>query len=737
MLAMSSKKAIMSSDHRSRLLKYFGDTRLRFVFVVIFYLFFTVMYMGPSTWNCKDTLIGFGDSTGGPIWRNSLKPSQPFFGGPEKMTNFPFGEDLYSPVGIVAAGQTLEMRTISKVVGPVCAYNAMNIIGFLSTAILMFWFVYYLTKRYWIGLVAGYIVSFTPYAQSKVGGHPSYGYTSLLILVFWAVHHLIKRSNIKSAAYLAIILACCFYFDPYFILLAGTVIAAILLAWIMLEVRSRNSIRDLVQKNTNLFKTVLVSIGMFGILVSPLVYTRVKSAALINAQTGAVRGDIEAAAMLCSNLPLDYLLPDPYNNNLVKYLGSRYTRTNIKLRHWCGPGESRVSISLTVMAVILLALVAIVWERLVGRKSRTIKIAYDKQLFITSVLFLAVISFLIGMPPRIHGVLMPSGLIIKATSTWRIFAREFLLLNFAAAVAFVLSLSYIYDSVKKYNYKRVLNVVLVVLFLCIALEYQVHDSFRPFNFSYTRDVPKIYRRIADDPEINAIAEYPLDRSGVEYDSVVYYLTMQVVHGKPILNSDVAISKEEGLHIGIKDLTDPQTLPVLRGLGIKYITIHGLTSEQVLAKTTQLEIIKEETPIVYGLTMVRGAPTNNIILAKIRPGVAVDVAVTLGKGFLINLDLMKTPIDMKYEVASGMELSTRGLWQKNSIKQVAVCFDVATAIVGDSGQLEVNINDRVLKTIPIDNHLKNIDFVSPLGAKITLRYKDGHNLVLDNIGCLVD
>jgi hypothetical protein len=220
------------------------------------------MYMGPSTWNCKDTLIGFGDSTGGPIWRNSLKPSQPFFGGPEKMTNFPFGEDLYSPVGIVAAGQTLEMRTISKVVGPVCAYNAMNIIGFLSTAILMFWFVYYLTKRYWIGLVAGYIVSFTPYAQTKVGGHPSYGYTSLLILVFWAVHHLIKRSNIKSAAYLAIILACCFYFDPYFILLAGTVIAAILLAWIMLEVRSRNSIRDLLQKNTNLFKIVLVSIGM-------------------------------------------------------------------------------------------------------------------------------------------------------------------------------------------------------------------------------------------------------------------------------------------------------------------------------------------------------------------------------------------------------------------------------------------------------------------------------------------
>lgn len=193
---------------------------------------------------------------------------------------------------------------------------------------------------------------------------------------------------------------------------------------------------------------------MFGILVSPLVYTRVKSAVLINAQTGAVRGDIEAAAMLCSNLPLDYLLPDPYNNNLVKYLGSRYTRTNIKLRHWCGPGESRVSISLTVVAVISLVFVAIVWERLVGRKSRTIKIAYGKQLFITSVLFLAVISFLIGMPPRIHGVLMPSGLIIKATSTWRIFAREFLLVNFAAAVAFVLSLSYIYDSVKNITTKE-------------------------------------------------------------------------------------------------------------------------------------------------------------------------------------------------------------------------------------------------------------------------------------------
>jgi len=139
------------------------------VLVIIFYMLATVYYMGPAALNCSDSIYGFGDSTAGPIWRAGIEPAQPIFGGYETVTNFPEGESLYSPVGYATTAQTIPLRILSKIVGPVCAYNSFNIIGYIFTAMIMFKFIQYLTKRKWVALLAGFALSFTPYVQSKVG----------------------------------------------------------------------------------------------------------------------------------------------------------------------------------------------------------------------------------------------------------------------------------------------------------------------------------------------------------------------------------------------------------------------------------------------------------------------------------------------------------------------------------------------------------------------------------------
>ena len=58
--------------------------------------------MTPQLLHCQTVVYGFGDSTGGPIWRFSVDPSNPLWGF-EHVTNYPYGESLSSPVNWISA----------------------------------------------------------------------------------------------------------------------------------------------------------------------------------------------------------------------------------------------------------------------------------------------------------------------------------------------------------------------------------------------------------------------------------------------------------------------------------------------------------------------------------------------------------------------------------------------------------------------------------------------------------
>lgn len=704
------------------------------ILVVASYLFFVVFYMGPSIWNCSDTLSGLGDSTGGPVWRAGLEPKQPLLGGPEKFTNFPSGENLYSPVGVVSVEQTLMMSGLSKLVGPVCAYNTINVLGYMSTALVMFFFVLYLLRNRWIAWFAGYAVAFTPYAQSKVGGHPSYGYASLLLAVFWLTLHIIKRKRWVHGVGLGVALAVCSYFDPYFILLAGTVLVPTLLVWMVQAILAYRRGGKQREGAIQTLKVFLVALASFSVLIAPLVIIRIKDAAVINSSTGAVRGNIEDAAMKCSNFPHDYLLPDPYNNSLVRLLGPGYTAKNISARHWCGAGESRVSISLVIIGLSTVGAIVLLWERVNARRLRLSKLLnYNATLAIGAVLLVAVAALLLGLPPRIGGYLMPSGVVIMLTKTWRIFAREYLVLNMMLVILSAIMLSYFYQSFKG-RFKKTLIFLFIGLSAVVMFEYQIHDAFIPFTFSYKRDVPKIYHQIRDNPDITALAEYPIDRTGIEADSIVYYLTMQTVHRKNILNSAATTNVNEKLHVAIKDITDPQTIPILRSLGIRYITIHGLTAKQVQAKTDQLEIVAEETPPVYGLTMLRAAPTNTFVLAKIIDGPSVDYAVTINKGYAVNLEIMKSSVDLEYETIPNSELSVTSLYGRKPAESNNVCFDLKMAAIGDASDVIVSVNGKPQQTVAITDKYSTVRLDAKSGDTIKINNLKQHNTRINNLGC---
>lgn len=702
------------------------------------YIFFVAFYMGPAFYKCNDSLYGFGDSTAGPIWKESLKPNLPVLGGYENATNYPKGESLYSPVNYASLVQSVVIKGMSTSVGPVCSYNLYNIFGYLTTALMMFAFILYLTRSRWISLLAGYAVSFTPYVQSKIGGHPSYGYAALLIALIWLTLHLISHRKKIHATLLGIVLGICAYFDPYFILLAITVVLPVVIVWACVGAK-KSGVRFKIDRSAIVrwFKPFILTIIIFAIIVTPLLVIRIKDAGIINASVSGVRGNVTAAAMLCSNKPLDYLLPDPRNEYMLKIFGPHFSVVDMKYRNWCGYGESRVSLSLTMLFVVLLALIIVTWDRLNKRRQDLNKfLPYNTKLVVGSIVGIGLLAFLFGLPPTIHGIITPTGVILKITEMWRIFAREYLLVNVSLAIAFAIILKY-FSTTKVFVKKRILKAILfAVLFMGIFAEYQINDPFSPPTFSYSRDIPQVYRQIHDNPNIKVLAEYPIDRMGVEYDSTVYYLTMQAVHGKKLLNSAAIKDGNENIHIALKDLTDPQTIPALRYLGIHYVVIHGEKEETITSKLKNVEVIGRSNPAVYALTMVRPDVNHDIILVKLLDGPTSPSVLTLEKGFVVNLDIMHSPIGMEYEAVQDTQLKVTSLDDKK-LSTATQCFDVKMSLPTDSADLSVRVNGEQTQLISINGNYTTVEVNAKSDDVITLHNSKGYNMRLNNLGCKVE
>jgi len=306
----------------------------------------------------------------------------------------------------------------------------------------------------------------------------------LLVALIWLFILAVKGGRTIHRLGLGVVLALCCYFDPYFILLAITVAAPTTLVWITASIfsvrRNRLSQKAFVAN----LKGLILAFLAFVVFITPLAVLRIKESALINSTTSAVRGDVFVAAQQCSNYPLDYILPDPLNVHLTKILGPVYLRTNVKLRHWCGLGESRVSISLVALGLVAIGLIVMIWEK-INRRKIDLRLPLPTNMVLGVLYSIALTALLLGLPPRIGGRLMPSGYILQITETWRIFAREYVVLNLAVVSIFSLSLHYFADVIPK----RARTLLYLLCFCLIIAEYQINPPFQPPVFSYGRDVP--------------------------------------------------------------------------------------------------------------------------------------------------------------------------------------------------------------------------------------------------------
>jgi len=695
--------------------------------------------MGPSVWNCDTTLYGFGDNTAGPVWRFGLEPAQPPLGSYQYQTNYPVGEELYSPTSASLAGQSVLIWGASRTFGPICGYNIVNMVGFFASAAVMFGFIFALTKKRWIAWLAGFAVSFSPYYQMKVGGHPGYGYQALLIACVWALFNLIKYKRKKDVVILSLLLATSFYFDPYFSLLTTALVVPIVLTWFGLvwyrskppRLRSFISAKDI--------KLLLLSGLLFVVLLTPLVYVIVKNSNQISTSVAALRGNVLFEAKACSNLPYEYALPFVLHPVFSRAIGKEdYTGVIDHLHNGfsCGIGEDTVGVSMAILAVTLLGLIVMTWEKIQKRKLN-FDLGYDKKLILYGMLAVLVTALLLGLPPiRMFGIIpTPSYALLEITTTWRTLTRFYVIVNFATITLFTVVLMFALSNLKKY--KKIIKIIFVLIILSVFVEYL---AFRPFTgnklstFDYSKDVPVVYNWLRDQNDIKVVAEYPIERSGGESNAMAFYLSMQVAHKKILFNGNIPISEEEDLRASLKDLSDPQTLPVLRAVGVDAVVIHGLTVSEV-ENIKGLEILRAEPQSGFNILAFTPLVKNdNTIIARITAEPQVTM-LSFEEGFVRNAEIIRSAIDWEYEALNNSLMRVSSMPGSQNIPEVAERQCFAIRLSGELDKSSVNIDaDESADTKEFMLGSEYI-YVS-INAKDSIRITnvDGFNFRIKDLGC---
>jgi hypothetical protein len=313
-------------------------------------------------------------------------------------------------------------------------------------------------------------------------------------------------------------------------------------------------------------------------------------------------------------------------------------------------------------------------------------------------------------------------------------------INIAVVLLFAISLVYFNQELKL---KRVTNAIIyMILFLFIFIQYQTYHPFQGFEhakFSYNNS-PQGYFWLKEQKDIKSIVEYPIEKAA-EANSQGYYLSMQIVHKKPMLNSVLSNSPDEPVRSSIKNLYDPQTIPVLHTLGVNAIVIHGVDPAEI-EKIPHLAVIYKETPSLGTRLPESPAITKNFfVIAKILDDAPLPInSIQFLDNFPRNSTIQTSAIDWQYEVPTGSRIAYLKIPTKSTLaisRQAnvgEVCFMVKMALLGDSGQLVIKDNKNININIDIDDQYKNVRFATDVNDVIKLKSSNGHNMRLTNIGC---
>lgn len=575
---------------------------LKILSVTLFFSLMTALHMGSALFDCTSTIMGGpGDATSGGIWLNWLY--EKLGAGPwsfhSSYTNAPLGERIWHPIFVTLLLVQVPMWVLTKFMNPVCSWNAMVFAGFLGSALMMYGFVRWLTRDSYAALFAGYAYAFSPFHMYKAQGHIGYLHSYLLVALLWAFLALWKNPSWRKALLFGLSYGLLFYTDGYYILIGTVGALALVLAAIVHSLVMHRSRSHLTAHLRYLTGAGFVALG----LIAPLGWIYVNSTAEVSAAISHNEGELTTYS---ARLP-EYLVPARNHPVFSQFFGS-YQDAHLHLSNY---SEQTLFLGWTVMLLAGSYLLVRLYRRARRREHDE---ALAQSGLVTTVLVVAALAGLVfSAPPKFDllGIDLygPNRFVFRLLPLWRVYSRFFLLVHAAVVGLAGLALAH--------WLRRIIPVARGLTFgLLISLLAFEMLTFPPRTEWNYRKVPAEYKWLRGQQDADVVAEYPM--SIPPAPEAYNYLTFQVVHEKPLINSAQVQGSRQPLRNGIYGLADPQTVPVLRRLGTDVVLVHS--------------DIYPPLPNSLPKGLALAARFGKTLALTVSDGPRADVALTVTKGF---------------------------------------------------------------------------------------------------------
>jgi hypothetical protein len=427
---------------------------------------------------------------------------------------------------------------IGLVVGATAAYSLVTLFGYVASGMAMFLLVRKVTRNAWAALIVGWAFAFYPFAELNGQGHNAHVHGWVFVLIVWRGLALHEKPTVRNAVWLGLASVLAMASNPYFILFGAVVLATFGVwelgyAWVNGRDRQR-------------IKVVLIA-GVIGAGYALVL------AALTLSSNGAsgntpLRTHSPEELTVYSARAAEYVVP-PAGNLIVGGHTRHYVETHLHGSNW---SENTLYIGISTILFALAGLI-LGLRRKGERRQR-----YQLGLFAA----IAVVAFVFSAPPHVGlgpiTVPTPSELISHVTSTWRAYSRFVIVVMMGACLLAGMGLAYLAESLGRVGGIALLAVATVIVPLDLI------NRQEPKPVSVLADQP-VYKVLEAQPR-GIVAQYPLYPSGTGKYGDIFF---QGYHDMPVLNGYVGTA-QEARDQALQDLSDPETVPKLATLGVKYI-----------------------------------------------------------------------------------------------------------------------------------------------------------------------
>ena len=602
------------------------------------------LYMDGAALHCTSTVRGApGDGTTGGVWLNYLwlENGGGPFAGVQHMTGAARGDALWQPIFIVNSGWSIPMYLLALLAGPVCGYNLVIILGFITTGLGMWLLAYFVSRNQMVALFSAVTFAYSGFTQVKAEGHVSgvfLGFFPLLVLtLLW----LWRKPSWRRALLASLVWSALAYVDAYYLAFSLVLVAGLISGTSVGIVACHR--RDFIVPIKRIFMWTVAAGLLALVMLTPFAYATLSNRAEITEERGRSISEV----VTYSARPSEYVLPPRYNPFLGEWLGL----SDVLPTHGSNSIES--TIYLGWIPILLAATAIVVTSR---RGSRRIASGLteiesprssntQQRILIWGLTGIVLAGFVSSLSPEFRlfevAVPMPSRMIHSVFPQMRVFSRLFVVVHTAVVGLAAIGLGWVLARMRRPLLRLSVAPLLIFLSIFESLAYSP-SSIPVWAYSQT---PEVYQYLNTQQDVRVVGVYPLETTAENPDRSIF--TFQTVLDKVMLNPFIDSSRPDDpsdLARGLAALTDPQTVPALRALGVDTVVVETqalgqLSSAELsrlgLSLREDFRYEKDDAPNQINGGEQRWAYLSHFYdtdVFRIDPGPTASAVVALGKGW---------------------------------------------------------------------------------------------------------